>query len=536
MDAADLLMCIERHATSKLAPDTDLVRIASLGFRGEALASIGSVSRLTITTRTASARHGLALDVEAGRIGVPRPASARQGTRVDVRDLFFSTPARLAFLKSERAETAAVIEQFDRLALSRPDIHFRLTIDGELRRQHEVATHPGDRLRDRVAAVLGSAFLTNALSVRVERDGLELNAFLGLPTDARSARKPFHNVVNGRPVRDRLIETALRVGYGDTLAKNRLPGAVIMVRLDPDRVDVNVHPAKTELRFREPDLVRSVVIGTIRHHLGQAGVRTAHSLGTATAAAFASAQPVSQQHGSSSFGPALHGKSSLHEAAVAFQLQERFDTGHPAGRNDHTQEPLKPDENYPLGAARAQLFDAYVLAECRDGFVLVDQHAAHERIVYERLKAELGKGGVVRQGLLMPVVVDLAEDAIDLLMQASYELRRLGLVVERFGARAIIILESPALLGSADLSGLIEDLVVDLRDVDTPVALLRSLEKVAATMACHGSVRAGRRLSLPEMDALLRQIEETPNGSSCNHGRPTSIALDRVQLDRLFGR
>jgi DNA mismatch repair protein MutL len=534
MSEEDLRLCVERHATSKIEPDADLVRIATLGFRGEALASIAAVARLSITTRTSKAPHAVALDVEAGRIGPIRPAAGPVGTRIEVRDLFFATPARLAFLKSERAEGTAILDQFDRLALARPDIAFSLTMDGEERRRFEPPRDPATLLQTRVAGVLGAAFLDDAAPIQVERSGVALSGFLGLPTEAAYGRRPFLVVVNGRPVRDRLVETGLRVGYGDTLAKNRLPGAALVISLAPERVDVNVHPAKTELRFREPDLVRSLVIGAVRRHLEAAGQRTAHSVNLerlADPSASMFSRPARNSHAYRPQAPAV--SAGLFEAAVAFQAQ--LDVGAPSALSE-PGEPLPPVERHPLGVARAQLFDAYVLSETSAGFVLVDQHAAHERIVYERLKAEMRHGGVARQGQLVPVVVELPEDAIDRLVGAADTLGQLGLSIERFGSRAVLVRESPAMLGTADLQGLVLDLAEDLAEQGGPQILLRSLERVAATMACHGSVRAGRRLTFAEMNALLRQIETTPNAGTCNHGRPTWIAVERSALDRLFGR
>ncbi|HEX2526232.1 MAG TPA: DNA mismatch repair endonuclease MutL [Geminicoccus sp.] len=535
MTEADLRLCVERHATSKLLPDADLVRIATLGFRGEALASIAAVARLSITTRTTEAAHAIVLDVEAGKVAPIRPAAAPVGTRIEVRDLFFATPARLAFLKSERAEAAAILDQFDRLALARPDIAFSLIIDGQERRRFEPPREPSSRLEARVAAVFGAAFLDDAVPLAVERSGIGLSGYFGLPTEAAYGRRPFLVVVNGRPVRDRLVETGLRIGYGDTLAKNRLPGAALMVALDPERVDVNVHPAKTELRFREPDLVRSLVIGAIRRLLEQAGQRTARSVSLDRLAV--ATEPGSRVPAWPSAYRSGHAVGALSpglaEAAIAFQA--RLDVGAPSARVE-TADPRQSAQRHPLGVARVQLFDAYVLAETTDGFVLVDQHAAHERIVYERLKAELHDGAVARQGQLVPVVVDLPEDAVERLVAAAEPLSRLGLVLEAFGSRAVMVRESPAMLGAADLAGLVHDLADGLAEQGGPHVLLRSLERVAATMACHGSIRAGRRLTLAEMDALLRQIETTPNGGTCNHGRPTWIAVGRTVIDRLFGR
>ncbi|HWL68580.1 MAG TPA: DNA mismatch repair endonuclease MutL [Geminicoccus sp.] len=539
MDEADLALCVERHATSKLAPDADLVRITTLGFRGEALASIGAVARVSITTRTRDAAVGAVLEVQAGRVAAVRPAGTTPGTRIEVRDLFFATPARLAFLRSERAETQAILDQLDRLALARPEIAFSLTVDGVERRRFEPARQAEDRLEARVAAVLGEGFLADARPVVVERDGVVLEGYLGLPTQAAQGRRPFLVAVNGRPVRDRLIETALRVGYGDTLAGHRLPGAALMLRLAHERVDVNVHPTKTELRFREPDLVRSLVIGAVRRHLDGQGSLTARALGEAALARFAAGPAPERATAGGWTAPSGWDRRAaapgLKETAAAFAYQGRLDVGAPSGASAAAT-PAPPAEAHPLGAARVQLFDAYVLAETRQGFVLVDQHAAHERIVYERLKAELARGAVARQGQLVPVVVELVPHQVDLLVAAEAELARLGLVLERFGTGAVLVRESPAMLGAADLAGLVQDLAADLDGHGGAEALLRSLERVAATMACHGSVRAGRRLHLAEMDALLRQIETTPNGGTCNHGRPTWIAIDRAALDRLFGR
>ena len=527
MDAADLRLAIERHATSKLDPSSDLVRIATLGFRGEALPSIAAVSRLSITTRPREGgEHGMCLEVEAGRVAPVRPAGLAAGTRIEVRDLFFATPARLAFLKSERAETTAIVDQLERLALARPDVALTLTVDGAERRRFP-AHEPADLLRRRVEAVLGDAFLKDSVPVELARDDVRLTGFLGLPTAAAHGRRPFVMVVNGRPVRDRLLDMALRLGYGDTLAKDRLPGAVLFLELDAARVDVNVHPAKSEVRFREPELIRSLVIGGVRHLLDRHGSRTADSVAGAVLSAFTpgAGHPREVPH-----------RPGLAEAAAAYRYQAALDVGPPAGRPEPA--PVRPLDRdvHPLGAARAQLFDAYVLAEGRDGFILVDQHAAHERIVYEQLKRQLATGAVARQAMLVPVVVDLMEDEVELLAAAAEELARLGLVLAPFGTRAVIVEAGPAMLGAADLGGLVRDLARDLEQHGDPRALTQALERVASTMACHGSVRAGRRLSLAEMDALLRQIETTPNGGTCNHGRPTWIAIERSALDRLFGR
>ncbi len=535
MAPAELALALERHATSKL-PDDDLVRIRTLGFRGEALAALAGVSRLAITSRPRGQDSAIALSAEGGACGAPAPAAGAYGTRVEVRDLFFATPARLKFLKSERAETQAAREVVERLAMAYPEVALTLVVDGRRVLRLEPASGDAEaRLAARLGEIMGQEFAANALTVRAEREGLGLLGFAGLPTASHKTARFQHLFVNRRPVQDRLLKSALRAAYGDLLFHDRQPMAVLFLELDPERVDVNVHPTKAEVRFREPGLVRGLVIGALRQALLAAGGRTATTLGEAALGAFrpGSGLPWARANGSPP-GPGLAETAARFQAPVT---EDRFDLGPPSARTEGATRPEGDAlERHPLGAARAQLHDAYILAETADGLILVDQHAAHERLVYERMKAELAANGVARQGLLLPEVVELDPAAVEQLQERRTELAGLGLVLERFGAEAVLVRELPALLGSAEVGRLVRDLADDLAAIDQDVSLHAALHRVCATLACHGSVRAGRRLSLAEMNALLRQMEATPHSGQCNHGRPTYVSLSRADIERLFGR
>jgi DNA mismatch repair protein MutL len=533
MAPAELALAIERHATSKL-PDDDLVRIRTLGFRGEALAALAGVSRLAITSRPRGHDSAFTLTAEAGAVGAPAPAPGAFGTRVEVRDLFFATPARLKFLKSERAEAQASREVVERLAMACPDVEVTLVVDG--RRALQLTAEPGDP-RIRLGQIMGQEFAANALTVEAERDGVRLLGFAGLPTASHRTARFQHLFVNRRPVQDRLLRSALRAAYGDLLFHDRQPMAALFLELAPERVDVNVHPAKAEVRFREPGLVRGLVIGALRQALLAAGGRTSTTLGEAALGAFRPASDLPWARARVANG---HPGPGLAETATRFQApaaDQRLELGPPGAREDGaTGAEDGALEQYPLGAARAQLHDAYILAQTTDGLVLVDQHAAHERLVYERMKAELSTHGVARQGLLLPEVVELDPAAIERLEGRRAELAELGLVLERFGTEAVLVRELPALLGNPDVARLVRDLAEDLTAIEQTVSLRDALHRVCATLACHGSVRAGRRLSLPEMNALLRQMETTPHSGQCNHGRPTYVSLSRADSERLFGR
>ncbi len=537
MPPAELTLALERHATSKLEDD-DLVRIRTLGFRGEALAALAGVSRLAITSRPRGQDSAFTLAAEAGASGPPVPAAGAFGTRVEVRDLFFATPARLKFLKSERAEIQAAREVVERLAMASPDLEVTILVDG--RRVLQLAPGTGDletRLAVRLAQIMGQEFAANALTIRVERDGVGLLGFAGLPTASQRTQRFQHLFVNRRPVQDRLLKSALRAAYGDLLFHDRQPMAVLFLELAPERVDVNVHPAKAEVRFREPGVVRGLVIGALRQALLAAGGRTSTTLGQAALGAFRPAADLPWARGRTGN---RHPGAGLAEAAEGYQApagDDRFELGPPSARADDTFVPADGGlEQHPLGAARAQLHDAYILAQTTDGLVLVDQHAAHERLVYEHMKAALAATGIARQGLLLPAVVELDPAAVECLDERQAELAELGLVLERFGAEAVLVREVPALLGNPDVGRLVRDLAADLAAIEQAVSLRSALDRVCATLACHGSVRAGRRLNLAEMNALLREMEATPHSGQCNHGRPTYVSLSRADIERLFGR
>jgi DNA mismatch repair protein MutL len=536
MTRDDLVLAVERHATSKL-PDDDLVSIKTLGFRGEALPSIAAVARLSITTRVASASHAWSIALEAGRKGSPKPAALGQGTRVEVRDLFYATPARLKFLKSDRAEAEAIREVLRRLAMSRPDVAF--TQAGEEKAPVTwAAALPGSiGLLARLCDVLGPQFHANAVEVHGGREGLRLEGFAALPTLTRANGLGQYVFVNGRPVRDKLLLGALRAAYADYLARDRHPMAALFVTLDPREVDVNVHPAKLEVRFRDPGLVRALVVQAVRQALGRDTQRAATTGGTATLAAFRTnlgRQTVDGGRSAAWLGSRFGGAASFGapaQAALAVGAPQAVVAEIPV-----TEIPNASLTDHPLGAARAQVHETYIVAQTPDGLVLVDQHAAHERIVYERMKAALEKSGVPRQILLIPEIVELEEADIDRLVARADELIRYGLLIERFGPGAVAVRETPSLLGEIDAAALVRDLSEHLAEWDETLPLERRLMHVAATLSCHGSVRAGRRLKPEEMNALLREMEQTPNSGQCNHGRPTYVELKLADIERLFGR
>jgi len=544
MSAADLPLAVERHATSKLADD-DLVSIRTLGFRGEALPSIGAVARLAITTRHAGEPHAWAIEVDAGTKSDAKPAALGEGTRVEVRDLFYATPARLKFLKLDRTEAEAVREVVRRLAMSRPDVAF--TLAGEERMPVTFAAAlPGAPGRlARLGDVLGAEFRANAVEIAAERDGVVIEGFAALPTLTRANALGQYLFVNGRPVRDKLLLGAVRGAYADYLPRDRHPVLALFVTLPPPEVDVNVYPAKAEVRFRNAGLVRALIVGALKTALAREGTRAATTGGSATIAAFRPAvapqrgwdwrrSPARPQDPRRSFAPLRGGFAEAAQAA--------FDVGAPAAdlREGFAEiaetAPAKELLDHPLGAARAQVHETYVVAQTRDGLVIVDQHAAHERIVYEKLKAALEQTGVARQILLIPEIVEMDEADVERLVARADELARFGLVLEAFGPGAVALRETPSLLGEIDGAGLLRDLAEHLSEWDETLPLERRLMQVASSMACHGSVRAGRRLKPEEMNALLREMEATPNSGQCNHGRPTYVELKLADIERLFGR
>jgi DNA mismatch repair protein MutL len=557
MAADQLELCVERHATSKLPEDDDggwaLLNVSTLGFRGEALPSIGSVARLAITSRAREAADAYVIAVDGGAVAAIAPSGfpGPHGARVEVRDLFFATPARLKFMKSERSEALAITEELKRQAMAHEAVGFSLDLDGRsvLRLQPE---HPGPegRLR-RLAAVLGRDFQANALEINQEREGVRLSGFAGLPTYSRGNAAHQYLFVNGRPVKDRLLAGALRAAYADFLARDRHPVAALYVELEAGLVDVNVHPAKAEVRFRDPALVRGLIIGALRHALAGAGHRASTTTAGQALGGFTAGQ--GNWGGALGTSPSAYawsgqgrggysGPSALALSALAVlnlpgvnEVSARVEPAFDAETGEVSAQIIDPID-YPLGAARAQLHETYIIAQTRDGLVIVDQHAAHERLVYEQMKVEAEGGGVTRQALLLPEVVELDPAEAERIAGRADELAALGLVVESFGPGAVLVRETPAMLGDTDVQGLIRDIADDLAESGAALALSERLAEVAGTMACHGSVRAGRRLSAPEMNALLRQMEATPHSGQCNHGRPTYVELKLADVERLFGR
>jgi len=552
----ELPLAVERHATSKLAPgedgDYDLLKILTLGFRGEALPSIGSVARLSITSRARGLADAHAIFVEGGAVGAVSPAAfpGPHGARVEVRDLFYATPARLKFMKSERAEALAITEELKRQAMAHEAVSFALDLDGRrtLRLPAE-AKGPDGRLA-RLSAIMGREFSDNALAIDHEREGVRLTGFAGLPTYNRGNAAHQYLFVNGRPVRDRLLQGALRAAYADFLARDRHPLAALYVELDPHYVDVNVHPAKAEVRFRDPGLVRGLIVGGLRHALAAAGHRASTTVSMAALGGFRPQEAPPQPPGGFSawrqggwtpsplaaVAQAIPGLSEISaRAEPQWDAQRAPEPG--AGLAEApAAAPVFDPVDYPLGAARAQVHETYIVAQTRDGVVIVDQHAAHERLVYERMKVEMAQGGVARQALLLPEVVELDPAEAERVTARAEDLAALGLVVEPFGPGAVLVRETPALLGETDVHGLVRDIADDLAENGQALALKERLEEVCGTMACHGSVRAGRRLTAPEMNALLRQMEATPHSGQCNHGRPTYVELKLADIERLFGR
>src|SRR5262245_48893879 len=533
MTPADLALAVERHATSKL-PQDDLLDIRTLGFRGEALPSIGAVARLAIATRHGSEPNAWSLEVDAGAKSEVRPAALNHGTRVEVRDLFYATPARLKFLESDRTEAEAIRDVVRRLAMSRPDVAF--TLAGEERAPVTWgAALPGAAGHlARLGDVLGADFRSNAVAVQGGREGLAIEGWAALPTYTKGNALSQYLFVNGRPVRDRLLLGAVRGAYADYLPRDRHPVVALFITVEPREVDVNVHPAKTEVRFRDAGLVRASIVRALQEALARDAQRTATTGGEATIAAFRpNAMPRRGWDWRASPAFPVQGATAL--AGFAEAAQAAFDTGAPAA-GQVTAEASPDLVDRPLGAARAQLHETYIVAQTRDGIVIVDQHAAHERIVYERMKAALARDGVARQILLIPEIVELDEADVERLASRAGELTRFGLVLEAFGPGAVAVSETPSLLGETDAQALVRDLAEHMAEWDEALPLERRLMHVAATMACHGSVRAGRRLKADEMNALLREMEATPNSGQCNHGRPTYVELKLGDIERLFGR
>jgi DNA mismatch repair protein MutL len=511
IESHELSLAVERHATSKLTGD-DLVRITSLGFRGEALPSIASVSRMTITSRARGAKAAYAVSLEGGLLSGMRPAALARGTVVEVRDLFFAVPARLKFLRAERAETSEALDVVRRLAIAHPGVAFSFTTA-----DRQLLDLSAASLRERLPELVGMDFLPNAVEFSGNRESYAVSGLAGLPTFHRAQGNMQFFIVNKRPVRDKLLLGALRGAYADLMARGRFPVAVLAVDCPPELVDVNVHPSKAEVRFRDPALLRSLIVVTIRDVLSMSSRASATNLGNITASIVRPAGPLTPS-----------------QRAMAFEAQR------PAAVHGFAEDPVAPilPENAEplLGLARGQLHETYIISETAEGFVIIDQHAAHERIVYEQMKQQLAKAALRTQPLLIPEVVDLDPVSAARLEAESEFLKRLGLIVEPFGTGAVILREVPAVLSGGDYAALIRGVAGDLSEMPSGESLEQRVFRVLATMACYHSVRAGRKLKIEEMNALLRDMEKTLNAGQCNHGRPTHVELKLKDIERLFQR
>ena len=525
----DLALAMSRHATSKI-DGSDLLNIQSFGFRGEALPSLGAVGKLTLTSRTATG-SGAELQVMGGQLSPVRPAAMQPGTRATLRDLFYATPARLKFLRSDRAEAQAIADVVKRLAMAEPAIAFSLRDTVTDRMVFQVQAEQGDMfsaLRGRLGQIMGRDFVDNAIAVDAEREGVNLTGFAGLPTYSRGAAVAQYPFVNGRPVRDKLLLGALRGAYADFLSRDRHPAVALFVECDPTLVDVNVHPAKSEVRFREPAMVRGLIVSGLRHALAEAGHRASTTVSSAALGAFTpepTGQPRVYQMDRPRNAP---GYSGLAETATMFEPQ-------PSARVEEDA-PQVEAQHRPLGAARAQLHENYILSQTEDGLVIVDAHAAHERLLYEKLKAQMANTGVGAQALLIPEVISLSEGDMALLMEQNATLSQMGLSIEPFGQGAVAVQSVPTLLGHVDVQRLVLDIVDELSDGGTQQSLQAQLDAILSRVACHGSVRTGRRMQADEMNALLREMEATPHSGQCNHGRPTYVSLAMSDIEKLFGR
>src|SRR5579875_48544 len=541
MDAAELDLAVERHCTSKLS-DNDLLHIRTLGFRGEALPSIGAVSRLAIVSRKRGARDAFKVSVEGGAKSPVEPAALSQGTRVEVRDLFYATPARLKFLKSARAERDAAVDVVERLAMAYPSIAFAVVGDEEKTLLRMTASEPDlagksvdDIRRARLGAILGRDFADNAIEIDATREGFRLTGLAGLPTLNRATARDQYLFVNGRPVRDKLLAGAVRGAYQDFLARDRHPMVAMFLDGPAEAIDVNVHPAKAEVRFRDASLVRGLIVGALRQALAAAGHRASTTVAEAALSSFRPGGSAGVPHRAWLGQPSYAPSRGVAEDAAAYQAPLASDAFvRPGARPAPAAE--EAATLFPLGAAVAQLHETYVVAQTQDGIVIVDQHAAHERLVYERMKAAIAGAGVARQILLLPEVVELDEGGVARLTARADQLAELGLVIEPFGEGAVVVRETPALLGEIDVQGLVRDLADELAELGNALSLKEKLEELCGTLACHGSVRAGRRLLPEEMNALLREMEATPHSGQCNHGRPTYVELKLEDIEKLFGR
>lgn len=534
MSPADLPLALSRHATSKI-DGSDLLNIHSFGFRGEALPSLGAVGRLTITSRVPP-ETAARITVSGGATEPVTPAALTNGTVVELRDMFFATPARLKFLRTDRAEAQAVGDVLKRLAMAEPFVTFILrdTSGGDQRTTFRADAQTGDlfdALHGRLRTVLGRDFADNALAIDTERDGFHLTGYAALPTYSRGAAIAQFLFVNGRPVRDKMLLGALRAAYMDVLSRDRHPVAALFIDCDPMLVDVNVHPAKSEVRFREPGLVRGLIVSGLRHALANAGHRASTTVADATLGAM-QAEPTTPRVYQMD-RPSFTARSMTFQAQAPQPMQGFAET---SARFEAAPDPAPHLEANPLGAARAQVHENYIIAQTQNGVVIVDQHAAHERLVYEKLKRQMAENGVAAQALLIPEIVEFSDSDRAILLGAAEELAQLGLTIEPFGGNAIAVRETPAILGEINTENLLKDILDELTDQGDSTQLKSRIDAILSRVSCHGSIRSGRRMQADEMNALLREMEATPKSGQCNHGRPTYVELKLSDIERLFGR
>ncbi|MHA6327164.1 DNA mismatch repair endonuclease MutL [Roseivivax sp. CAU 1753] len=541
MTPGDLPLALTRHATSKI-DGSDLLNIHSFGFRGEALPSLGAVGRLTLQSR-ADGAEGAELSIAGGRAAPLRPAALTRGTIVTLRDLFYATPARLKFLRTDRAEMQAISEVVRRLAMAEPSVGFTLrdvSGGGEGRVTFRADPVTGDlfeALSGRLNQIMGAAFTDNALRIEAMRDDIAMTGLAALPTYSRGAAVAQHFFVNGRPVKDRLLIGALRGAYSDFLSRDRHPAVALFIDCDPHKVDVNVHPAKSEVRFRDPGLVRGLVVSGLKHALAEAGHRASSTVADAALGALRAEQPGVTPRVYQVDRPGARALGAAHVAqAPGFAEMGAAWSGRVEEGSEETDERLPRVETLPLGAARGQVHENYIIAQTETGMVIVDQHAAHERLVYEKLKTQMAAKGVPAQALLIPDVIDLSASDCALLLEAAADLARMGLTIEPFGGSAIAVRETPAILGAVNTDALIRDVLDELSEGAGSSLVQDRIEAILSRVACHGSIRSGRRMRGEEMNALLREMEATPHSGQCNHGRPTYIELKLSDIEKLFGR
>lgn len=530
----ELPLALQRHATSKI-DGSDLLNIHTFGFRGEALPSLGSVARLSIETRFATEAEGWQLTVDGGRASEPKPTARARGTKVTVADLFYATPARLKFLKSERAETQAITDVVKRLAMASPRI--AMTLTDRTDKPRRLIDYPSEAgsdemaLAGRLARILGKDFTANAIWIDAERDGLKLSGMAGLPTYSKGAAIAQYLFVNGRPVKDKMLTGALRGAYMDVMSRDRHPVAALFIECDPAFVDVNVHPAKTEVRFRAAGVARGLIVSGLKHALAEAGHRSSSTGSEAMLGAFQRERPVA---------PVYQMDRQSYPSRTRIEPAGFAEMAQPSARFEPPVEDVTQDEvsgeALPLGAARAQLHENYIVAQTEGGMVIVDQHAAHERLVYEKLKTRLAENKIAAQTLLIPEIVELASHEIEMLLDIASELGRMGLQIEKFGGSAICVRSTPALLGEVNATAMIADILDELADQGSSKVLEEKINAILSRVSCHGSIRSGRRMSAPEMNALLREMEATPMSGQCNHGRPTYVTLGLADIEKLFGR